>query len=34
MIAWEIGRKVLADLGLDDFVWYDERMRRGLHFHK
>jgi len=33
-LAWEVGREVLAELGLTDFALYDERMRRGLHYHR
>jgi len=33
-LAWDIGREVLAELGLGDFHEYDERARNGLHNHR
>lgn len=33
-LAWQVGRRVLADLGLQDFAVYDERARTGLHNHR
>lgn len=33
-LAWQVGREVLAELGVVDFTVYDERRRRGLHLHR
>jgi hypothetical protein len=32
--AWTIGREILESVGFEDFDYYEERRRRGLHFHR
>jgi hypothetical protein len=32
--AWNLGREWLVDLGFEDFAYYAEHERRGLHFHR
>ncbi|MBL8956255.1 MAG: hypothetical protein JNK82_36115 [Myxococcaceae bacterium] len=33
-LAWNFGRELLRDAGLQDFSRYDESARRGVHFHR
>ncbi|MBL8915602.1 MAG: hypothetical protein JNM17_33195 [Archangium sp.] len=33
-LAWDFGRELLRDAGLQDFSRYDESTRRGVHFHR
>jgi hypothetical protein len=32
--AWVLGRELLEAVGFDDFAYYAERARKGLHFHR
>jgi hypothetical protein len=34
MLAWDLGRAVLRDLGVTDFSRFDERRAQGLHAHR
>ena len=33
-LAWVLGRELLETVGFDDFGYYAERKRKGLHFHR
>ena len=32
--AWTIGREILESVGFEDFDYYEDRRRKGLHFHR